>query len=103
MALNYQEIKGNPERVSNIKLFINKCNWEGIKYPPYIDNSKKFEKNNSTIALTILYFKEKETLSASTSKHNSAHEKLIILSLIPNEVKKVWHYLAIKKFVRIIT
>ena len=31
-----------------------KCNWEGIKYPSKIDNWKKFEKNNATIALNIL-------------------------------------------------
>ena len=33
VALNYEETKWNPERVSNIKLFINKCKWEGISYP----------------------------------------------------------------------
>ena len=31
-ALNYTEIKWNPERVSNIKLLINKYNYERIKY-----------------------------------------------------------------------
>ena len=29
----YEEIKWNPERVSNIKPFINKYNWKGINYP----------------------------------------------------------------------
>ena len=33
VALNYEEIKRNPERVSNIKRFINKYNWKGINYP----------------------------------------------------------------------
>ena len=28
VALNYGEIEGNPERVSNIKLFINKYNYK---------------------------------------------------------------------------
>ena len=31
VALNYREIKRNPERVSNIEPFINKYNWIGIK------------------------------------------------------------------------
>ena len=31
---------------------------------------KKFEKNNPTIALNILYTKEKEILPAYISKHN---------------------------------
>ena len=30
VALNYGEIKWNPERVLNIKPFINKYNWKGI-------------------------------------------------------------------------
>ena len=33
VALNYEEIKWNPERVSNIKPFINKYKWKGINYP----------------------------------------------------------------------
>ena len=33
IALNYEEIESNPERVSNIKPFINKFDWEGINYP----------------------------------------------------------------------
>ena len=37
VALNYEEIKCNPERVSNIKPFINKYNWKGINYPSKID------------------------------------------------------------------
>ena len=30
VALNYEEIESHPERVSNIKPFINKYNWKGI-------------------------------------------------------------------------
>ena len=32
------------------------------------------------------------------SKHNSMREKEIILSIIPNEEKEGWHYLALKKY-----
>ena len=31
-ALNYEEIRWNPERVPSIKLFVKKYNWKGIKY-----------------------------------------------------------------------
>ena len=51
VVLNYEEIKWNPESVSNIKLFINKYDWKGINYPSKIDDWKTFEKNNLTIAL----------------------------------------------------
>ena len=45
-ALHYQEIKSNPEKVSNIKLFRNKYKWRGTKHIP-------------TIALNILHITEK--------------------------------------------
>ena len=64
VALHYGEIKSYPERVSNIKLFINKCNWKGINYPSKINDWKTFEKNYPTIALNILYIKEKEICPA---------------------------------------
>ena len=66
VALNYEEIESHRERASNIKLFINKCNWKGINYPSKIDDWK----NNQTIALNILYIKEKEIYPAYISKHN---------------------------------
>ena len=44
VALNYEELKWNPERVSNIKPFINKYNWKVINYSSKIDDWKTFEK-----------------------------------------------------------
>ena len=38
VALNFEEIESHPGRVSNIKPFINKYNWEGINYPSKIDD-----------------------------------------------------------------
>ena len=70
VALNFGEIKWNPERVSNIKSFINKYNCKGINYPTKIDDSKTFAKKNPTIALNILYITEKEICPAYISKHN---------------------------------
>ena len=63
-CIDSREIKRNPERVSNIKPFINKYNWEGINYPSKIDYSNTFKKTNPTIALNILYTKNKEILLA---------------------------------------
>ena len=60
VALNYEETKWNPERISNIKPFINKYNWTEINYPSKIDDWKTFEKNNETTALNILYIKKKK-------------------------------------------
>ena len=44
VALNYGEIESHPERVSNIKPFINEYKWKGINYPSKIDDWKAFEK-----------------------------------------------------------
>ena len=102
VALNYEKIKWNPERVSNSKPFINKYNWKGINYLSKIDDWKAFEKNNLTIAVDVLYIKEKEIYPAYVSKVNSNCEKQIILLIILNEEKKGWHYLAVKKTIYII-
>ena len=88
------KIKWNPERVSNIKPF--------ISYPSKIDHWKTFEKSNPKIAINILHIKEKKICPPYSSKINSNCEKQIILLTIPNEEKKVWHYLSLKKAIDII-
>ena len=40
VALNHEKIKRDPQRISKIKPFINKYNWNVIKYPSKIDNWK---------------------------------------------------------------
>ena len=85
IALNYEEIKWNLERLSNIKPLINKCNWKGINYPSKMDDWKTFEKNNPTIALNILYITGKEICPAYISKIKSNREKQTILLMILNE------------------
>ena len=60
VALNYEEIKKDPQRIAKIKPFINKHSWEGINYPSEKDDWKQIEKNNVTIALNVLYATKKE-------------------------------------------
>ena len=74
------------------KPFINKFNREKINYPSKIDDWKKVEKNNPTIAP-----KEQKILPAYISNHNPTREKTIILLMIPNKEKEGCHYLAVKK------
>ena len=59
-ALNYQTIEKDPQRISKLKPYINKYNWEGIHFPVGSKEWRKFEQNNDTIALNILY-QEKNT------------------------------------------
>ena len=55
VALNHEKIKDHPERISKIKPFINQCNWDDINFPSTGKDWKKFELNNTSIALNILY------------------------------------------------
>ena len=48
---------------------------------------KRFERNNVTIALNVLYAKKEKIYPAYVSKHNSNHEKQVILLMIPNREK----------------
>ena len=57
---------------------------------------KKFELNNKSIALNILYasYKTEEIKHAYVSKYNTNHENQVVLSMITDGKK--WHYLAVK-------
>ena len=69
-----------------------------MNYPSKLDEWKKFEKNNPTIAINILYTKEKYTLPAYISKHlTQPVKKQSILLMITSEEKEGCHYLTIKK------
>ena len=96
VALNHQNIQSHPEKKSNIKPFIDKYNWEGIDFPAGIKDWKKFERNNKTIALNILYVPHKaKTINlAYKSKYNRKRENQVVLLMITNGEK--WHYIALK-------
>ena len=44
VVLNYEEIKKYQQRMTKIKLFINKCYWEGINFPLEKDDMKNLRK-----------------------------------------------------------
>ena len=96
ITLNYQNIGINPQRISKIKPFIDQYNWKEIDFPSHSKDWKKFEQNNKTIALNILFVPhntEKIRL-AYKSKHNFKRENQVILLMITDGKK--WHYLAVK-------
>ena len=43
-ALNHDEIKKDPQKITKIKSFIDKYSWEGINYQSEKDDCKNFEK-----------------------------------------------------------
>ena len=70
VALKYEEIKKDPKRITKIKHFVKKYNWEGINFLSEKDDWKKFEKNNVTIALNALYAKKEKIYLTYVSKYN---------------------------------
>ena len=46
VALNYEQIRDHPERISKIKPFIGKHDWKEIDFPSQGKDWKKFESNN---------------------------------------------------------
>ena len=97
VALNHEKIKKKTERISKIKPFINQYNWSDIDFPSTGTDWKKFESNNKSIALNILYVPHntKKICHAYKSKYNSTRENQVILLMITDGEK--WHHLAVKK------
>ena len=69
--LNHEEIKKDPQRITKIKPFMNKYNWERIHFPSEKDDWKEVDKNNVTIALNVLYAKKEKIHPVYVSKRNS--------------------------------
>ena len=76
VTLNHDKINNNPQRVSKIKPIIKQYNWNDIDFPSTSKGWKKFELNNESIALNILYVtrKTRKICHAYKSKHNLIRE-----------------------------
>ena len=97
VALNHEKIGKDLQRTSKIKPFINKYNWKDIEFPSHLKDCKKFEKNNNTIALNILFvpYNTEQIRPAYISKYNHKRtNKVILLNIADNNNN--WHYLAVK-------
>ena len=94
-ALNYETIEKDPQSMSKLKPYINKYNWEGIEFPAGPKEQGKFDRNNKTIALNVLYIPHNtKTISvAYRSEYNNKRRKQAILLMITNGKK--YHYLTV--------
>ena len=89
MALNHEQIKRYPERISNIKPFTAQYNWKEINFPSNIKEWKMFELNNKSIDLNILYVPHntEEIKHAYKSNYNLKCEHQVILLIITDGEK----------------
>ena len=92
-ALNYQTIEKDPQRISKLKPYINKYNWKGIDFPAGPKDWIKFERNNKTIALNVLYvqYNTKTISVAYRSEYNNMRKKQVILLMISNGKNQHYH------------
>ena len=95
VALYYQNIKRDHQRISKIIPFINQYNRRNIYFPSEQKNWKIFERNNKTIALNILFvpYNAEQIELAYKSKHNNEYKNKVILLAIIDDQK--WHYLVV--------
>ena len=97
-----------PERISKLRQFINNCNWKDIAFPAQSKDWRKFEDNNKTIALNVLFmpYNKKQEVNefdgtkcirpAYISKHNNKRSIQVILLMITDRDNN-WHYLAVTR------
>ena len=101
-ALNHQKIKNHPERILNIKPFIDQYNWKGIYFTAGITEWKKFKQNNEEIAFNILSgpSNTKTKNLAYKSKYKRKCKIQVLLLMITNDKKSdeidKWHYITLK-------
>ena len=115
-TLNYHNIANHPERISNLRPFINNYNWKDIQFPAHSKDWRKFECNNKTIALNVLYvpYNAKQEITndddenvneydgikyirpAYISKHNNKRDTQVNLLMIADAYNN-WHYLAVTR------
>ena len=97
VPLSHQNIENYPERISNIKPFINQYNWKDMGFPAGAKDWKKFERNNKTIALNILSIPHntKAINLAYKSKYNCKRENQVVFLMITNSEQRdeaeKWH------------
>ena len=101
-SLNHDKIDNHPERISNLKPYINGYNWHGLEFPAKPSDWRKFEQNNRSIALNILFVPNgtKDIGLAYKSKYNDKRESKVILLMIGDCEK--WYYLAVKNLPRLL-
>ena len=96
VALNYEQIKKDPQRILKITPFIEQYDWKEIDFPSHKKDWKKFELNNKSIAINILYvpYKNEKIKYAYQPKYDERRKSKVIVLMIADGKKQ--HYLAVK-------
>ena len=99
-ALHHEEIGNNPERISKLRPFAERLNWEGLEFPMALNKISKFEKRNPEIAVNVLFVSKKSIYIARRSEFNSKRGKQVNLLMIVDGENR--HYTAVKSLSRLL-
>ena len=90
--------------MSKVKPFINNYNWKDREFPSQSKDWKKFEQNNKTITLNILFvpYNTKQIRPAYISKYNHERNNQVILLMITNDEGENWHYITVKSISKLL-
>ena len=82
-------MRKHPQKISELKPYINQYNWKGIKFLSDKEDWKKLKQNNMGIAWNIFFapHNKKEICHAYISKYNHKHKNQAILLMIMMMVK----------------
>ena len=97
-ALHHEEIKKDHQCTSRLRPYKNQYNWERLEFPVSIKKIDKFEKNNPSIAVNVLFSnkesQKKNMCTVCRSGHNVKCKKQVNLLMIVDGENR--HYAAIK-------
>ena len=97
-ALKWTDIKSNPESMSNLRKFVDNCDWSGLKFPVSAKDISMFEDKNN-ISVNVLVVEDRDIYICR--KSNYQHDCEINLLLISEDNR--WHYAVIKSLSRLLT
>ena len=99
-ALHHEVISDHPERVSKLRPFVERYNWEGLEFPMALNKISKFEKRNLEIAVNVLFVSKKNIFIARRSEFNGKRGKQANLLMIVDGENR--HCTAVKSLSRLL-
>ena len=100
-ALHYEEISDHSERISKLRPFAERYDWEGLEFPMALNEISKFEKRNPEIAVNVLFVNKKSIYIARRSGFNGKRSKQVNLLVIIDGKNR--HYTAVKSLSRLLS
>ena len=95
-ALEWTEIKSHPERVSNLRKFVDNYDWSGLRFPVSIKDIREFEIENN-ISINILAVEGRDIYIHRKTNHKSDRE----INLLMISENGIQHYTVIKSLSRL--